>query len=81
MGDDTFPYPRGGADIAPDVHGGQCLCPDGHHDGMARVQDVQATDQTVGRAHGDAADHAAADLLLHLGQLLSGAGGSATGAR
>ena len=34
MGDDTFPYPRGGADIAPDVHGGQCLYPDGHHDGM-----------------------------------------------
>ena len=36
-------------------------------DGAAGVDSFHAAGQSVGRAHGDAANHAAADLLLHLG--------------
>ena len=37
----------------------QGLLAHGHHDGMARVRNLQAADQTVGRAHGDGADDVA----------------------
>ena len=44
----------------------QGLLADGHHDGMARIQNVQATDQTVGRAHGDGADDVARQVGFDL---------------
>ena len=39
---------------------------DGHRDRRAGVDAVQAADQAVGAAQGDAADAAAAEVLLHL---------------
>ena len=40
---------------------------DGDGDGAAGVDGLHTAGQSVGRAHGDAANHAAADLLFHLG--------------
>ncbi len=40
--------------------------PDGHGDRLARVLDVEAAGEPVGRVHGDGADAIVSEVLLHL---------------
>ncbi len=45
--------------------------PDGHGDRLARVLDVEAAGEPVGRVHRDGADAVVPEVLLHLGDQLA----------